>query len=176
MTLPGLCPRMICLRSWRWGISPSLIRLSIFGRRTRLRLILLQYVMCYRRMCNAIGTNYPYFFFFFFLDYLVNVCVDRFLDYYRNIGAVLYPVLSDIAQVEQNVQQLLRNRAASGGGYHPDDNGLVKPFGMSLGFLSLLFAILASGCQLSDLSASERELTSWVYGLCPVFRLVLNES
>lgn len=115
-------------------------------------------------------------FFFFFLDYLVNVCVDRFFDYYRNIGAVLYPVLSDIAQVEQNVQQLLRNRAASGGGYHPDDNGLVKPFGMSLGFLSLLFAILASGCQLSDLSASERELTSWVYGLCPVFRLVLNES
>lgn len=40
----------------------------------------------------------------------------------------------------------------------------MKPFGMSLGFLSLLFAILASGCQLSDLPASERELTSWVYG------------
>jgi hypothetical protein len=48
--------------------------------------------------------------------------------------------------------------------YKPDANGLVKPFGMDLAFLSLLFAVLASGCQLSDFPESDRELTSWVYG------------
>ncbi|PIG80543.1 putative fungal specific transcription factor [Aspergillus arachidicola] len=53
-----------------------------------------------------------------------------------------------------------------GGAYRPDVNGLVKPFGMSLPFLSLLFAALASGCQLSDLPLKERELTSWVYVSC----------
>lgn len=90
---------------------------------------------------------------------------NRFFGFYRDIGAVLYPVLSDVAEAERNLHRLLRNRAQAGGGYRPDANGLVKPFGMSLGFLSLLFAILASGCQLSDLSASERELTSWVYGM-----------
>jgi len=117
-------------------------------------------VQCYR---YNLSLHFP------FWDCPVNICVDRFFDYYKSIGAVLYPVLSDIAQVEQNVQQLLRNRAASGGRYHPDDNGPMKPFGMSLGFLSLLFAILASGCQLSDMSASERELTSWVYGSFPIY-------
>jgi hypothetical protein len=48
--------------------------------------------------------------------------------------------------------------------YKPDANGLVKPFGMDLPFLSLLFAVLASGCQLSDLPSADRELTSWIYG------------
>lgn len=168
MIRPGRCPRTIFWRSWRWGISPSLIHLSIFGRRIHLRLILLQYVMCYRRMCNAVGTDLLSYFFSLTRLLMYHSSMNRFFDYYKNIGAVLYPVLSDIAKVEQDIHQLLRNRAAAGGEYHPDDNGLVKPFGMSLGFLSVLFAILASGCQLSDLSASERELTSWVYGLCPV--------
>lgn len=35
---------------------------------------------------------------------------------------------------------------------------------MPLAFLSLLFAVLASGCQLSDIPETDRELTSWVYG------------
>lgn len=88
----------------------------------------------------------------------------RFFSFYRDIGAVLYPVLADVTETEYNLHHLLRNRAQAGGEYRPDANGLVKPFGMSLGFLSLVFAIFASGCQLSDLSTSERELTSWVYG------------
>lgn len=66
------------------------------------------------------------------------------------------------------MNRLLRGRLAAGGVYRPDANGLMKPFGMSLSFLSLLFAVLASGCQLSDLSSSQRELTSWVYGSCNV--------
>lgn len=64
------------------------------------------------------------------------------------------------------MNRLLQGRMAAGGVYRPDANGLMKPFGMSIPFLSLLFAVLASGCQLSDLSASQRELTSWVYGWC----------
>ena len=90
----------------------------------------------------------------------------RFLRFYRDIGSVLYPVLPDISKLERDTNQLLENRVKAGGTYRPDVNGLVKPFGMNLPFLSLLFAVLASGCQLSDLPLKERELTSWVYGVC----------
>ena len=69
--------------------------------------------------------------------------------------------------LQQNMNQLLQGRVQAGGSYRPDANGPVKPFGMGLGFLSLLFAVLASGCQLSDLAVRERELTSWVYGKSP---------
>ncbi|GKZ73035.1 hypothetical protein AnigIFM50267_009709 [Aspergillus niger] len=88
----------------------------------------------------------------------------KFLAFYRNIGAVLYPVLPDLDKFERDMDKLLQGRQAAGGVYIPDANGLVKPFGMSVSFLSLLFAILASGSQLSDLPGKERELTSWVYG------------
>lgn len=88
----------------------------------------------------------------------------RFMGFYRDIAAVLYPVLPDVPRLEQDMNRLLRGRKAAGGVYRPDTNGLVKPFGMSLAFLSLLFAVLASGCQLSDLPTKERQLTSWVYG------------
>jgi hypothetical protein len=89
----------------------------------------------------------------------------RFLSFYKDIGAVLYPVLPDVSKFERDSNQLLQARLKAGGVYRPDVNGLVKPFGMSLPFLSLLFAVLASGCQLSDLPLNDRELTSWVYGV-----------
>lgn len=90
--------------------------------------------------------------------------IFRFLTFYKDIGAVLYPVLPDLDEVERNTDRLLLGRQRAGGVYKPDANGLVKPFGMDLPFLSLLFAMLASGCQLSDLPERDRELTSWVYG------------
>ena len=89
------------------------------------------------------------------------------MKFYRDIGAVLYPVLGDTSTLARNMSQLLQGRAQAGGSYRPDANGPVKPFGMSLGFLSLLFAVLASGCQLSDLKVHDRELTSWVYSRSP---------
>ncbi|KAJ5861263.1 uncharacterized protein N7529_008573 [Penicillium soppii] len=92
-------------------------------------------------------------------------CLE-FLGFYKNIGSVLYPVLSDIPRLERQTRRLLDNRRRAGGVYKPDANGLVKPFGMDLAFLSLLFAVLASGCQLSDFPESDRELTSWVYVSC----------
>ncbi|PYH96076.1 fungal-specific transcription factor [Aspergillus ellipticus CBS 707.79] len=90
----------------------------------------------------------------------------KLLKFYRETGAVLYPVLPDLNRLEENTNRLLQGRQAAGGAYRPDANGLVKPFGMSVSFLSLLFAVLASGCQLSDLPGKERELTSWVYVSC----------
>ncbi|KAJ5788743.1 hypothetical protein N7457_003733 [Penicillium paradoxum] len=75
-------------------------------------------------------------------------------------------LLSDISQLERQTKRLLDNRRRAGGAYKADANGLVKPFGMDLAFLSLLFAVLASGCQLSDIPESDRELTSWVYVSC----------
>lgn len=54
-----------------------------------------------------------------------------------------------------------------GGAYQVDANQTQKPFGVSIAFLGLLFAVLASGCQSSDIPGKERELTSQVYGtLC----------
>lgn len=89
----------------------------------------------------------------------------RFLKYYTDIGAVLYPVLPDLDALERKANRLLEGRRRAGGVYKPDANGLVKPFGMDLPFLSLFFAVLASGCQLSDISESDRESTSGVYGM-----------
>lgn len=88
----------------------------------------------------------------------------RFLGFYKEIGAVLYPVLPDLDLVERKAKSLLEGRRRAGGVYKADANGLVKPFGIDLPFFSLYFALLASGCQLSDMSEKDRELTSWVYG------------
>ncbi|CAG7939171.1 unnamed protein product [Penicillium salamii] len=92
-------------------------------------------------------------------------CLE-FLAFYQDIGAVLYPVLSDVPRLKRSTRQLLENRRRAGGVYKPNANGLVKPFGMDLAFLSLLFAVIASGSQLSDKPENERELTSWVYVSC----------
>lgn len=109
---------------------------------------------CARYLCVNCMADFFFFFSFCF----------RFLGFYREIGAVLYPVLPDLDDLEYKASCLLDNRRRVGGVYKPDANGLVKPFGMDLPFLSLLFAVLASGCQLSDITERERELTSWVYG------------
>jgi hypothetical protein len=62
------------------------------------------------------------------------------------------------------VDTLLRNRALSGSLSRSNDESMDKPFGMSMAFIGLFFAILAAGCQTSDLPCKERELTSQVYG------------
>lgn len=51
------------------------------------------------------------------------------------------------------------------GAYQEGDDTTQKPFGVSVAFLGLLFSVLASGCQSSDLAGKERELTSQVYGM-----------
>jgi hypothetical protein len=92
--------------------------------------------------------------------------LSRFFYYYRDIAGTLYPVLVDVPGFEKNLQTFLQNRAAARGVLKAgDDRGLSqRPFGVNLAFIGLLFAVLASGCQSSDLPGKERELTSQVYG------------
>ncbi|KAL1987622.1 hypothetical protein VTN96DRAFT_3222 [Rasamsonia emersonii] len=94
--------------------------------------------------------------------------IREFFYFYRDIAGTLYPVLVDVPGFEQDMETLLRNRAAAGGVLKTDDdqNFSQRPFGKSLAFLGLLFAVLASGCQSSDLPGKERELTSQVYVCC----------
>ena len=90
--------------------------------------------------------------------------LPRFFFYYRDIAGAIYPVLSDFQHFQMNLDLLLQGRASMGGSYHPDSDPSQGAFGVSLAYLGLLFAVLASGCQSSDLTAKERELTSQVYG------------
>ncbi|KAL5343819.1 hypothetical protein BJX70DRAFT_393241 [Aspergillus crustosus] len=90
----------------------------------------------------------------------------KLLNHYKDIAAVLYPVLPDFGTFENDAMQLLHGRRQAAGFYKPDGNGEMRPFGMSITFLSLCFAVLASGCQLSDLPGIQREMTSWVYVSC----------
>ena len=73
-------------------------------------------------------------------------------------------MLEDIQEFESSLELLLQNRAASGGVYREDIDEAQNPFGVSIAYLGLLFAVLASGCQSSDLGSKERELSSQVYG------------
>ncbi|KAE8362215.1 hypothetical protein BDV27DRAFT_20422 [Aspergillus caelatus] len=90
----------------------------------------------------------------------------EFFYYYRDIAGAIYPVLEDIPNFEIHLDLLLRNRTATGGIYRSDNDQAQKPFGVSIAYLGLLFAVLASGCQSSDLPGKERELTSQVYVCC----------
>ncbi|EAW14835.1 putative C6 transcription factor [Aspergillus clavatus NRRL 1] len=90
----------------------------------------------------------------------------EFFFYYRDVAGTIYPVIEDIQQFEMNLDLLLRSRAAMGGVYRTDTDEAQRPFGVSIAYLGLLFAVLASGCQSSDLPGKERELTSQVYVCC----------
>lgn len=89
----------------------------------------------------------------------------RFFYYYKDIAGAIYPVLEDVRQFQNTLELLMQNRTASGGVYREDVDEAQSPFGVSIAYLGLLFAVLASGCQSSDLGSKERELTSQVYGM-----------
>ncbi|KAK4868645.1 hypothetical protein LT330_006847 [Penicillium expansum] len=86
--------------------------------------------------------------------------------YYKDISGAIYPVLEDIFEFENTLELLLATRASFGGEYLADPDHAQKPFGVTIAYLGLLFAILASGCQSSDYGSKERELTSQVYVCC----------
>jgi hypothetical protein len=97
---------------------------------------------------------------------MTNVCANahqRFFTFYRDVACTIYPVISDTHAFEVTLDTLLQNRILSGGEYVPTSEGSDKPFGVTLSWLALLFAVLASGSQSSDRPAKERELTSQVY-------------
>ena len=59
----------------------------------------------------------------------------------------------------------LQGRALSGGIYAPGSDDILNPFGVDMAFIGLLFAVLASGCQSSDLATDDRKVMSEIYGL-----------
>lgn len=79
--------------------------------------------------------------------------------------------MPDLSKFEMNLDLLLQNRASTGGVYRADNDQAQRPFGVTLAYLGLLFAVFASGCQSSDLPCKERELTSQVYGMIFFLRL-----
>ncbi|KAL3463747.1 hypothetical protein BJX64DRAFT_116110 [Aspergillus heterothallicus] len=90
----------------------------------------------------------------------------EFFCYYRDIAGAIYPVIEDVVQFEKDLDLMLHNRTATGGVYRADNDQAQRPFGISIAYLGLLFAVLASGCQSSGLPGKERELTSQVYVCC----------
>lgn len=73
-------------------------------------------------------------------------------------------MIEDIQKFENDLELLLANRLAAGGVYQENSDEAQTPFGTNIAYLGLLYAVLASGCQSSDLRSKERELTSQVYG------------
>jgi hypothetical protein len=88
----------------------------------------------------------------------------RLLNFYRDIGAVLYPVILDSQRLEDNVNSLLLSRILSGGEPDFGHDSLKPVFGQSISFLGLLFAVLASGYQFSDFPNDERSDGTHIYG------------
>jgi len=87
--------------------------------------------------------------------------LGRFFVAYRDVACTIYPVVTNTTVFEETLNVLLINRANFGG----DENmiNFDKPFGVSVSWLALLFAVLASGAQSTNRPAKERELTSQVY-------------
>ncbi|KAJ9644417.1 hypothetical protein H2204_001769 [Knufia peltigerae] len=91
------------------------------------------------------------------------LCREFFVGY-RDVSGTLYPVVPDAASFEDTLVFMLSNRSrALRDNLELDPN---KPYGVSLAWLSLVFAVFASGAQCADRPAKERELTSQVYICC----------
>ncbi|RVX66451.1 hypothetical protein B0A52_09681 [Exophiala mesophila] len=89
---------------------------------------------------------------------------NEFFICYRDVACTIYPVVADTHKFSTTLFLMLSNR-----GRHVRDNMEIdptKPYGVSLPWLSLMFAVFASGSQSSDRPAKERELTSQVYICC----------
>ena len=89
-------------------------------------------------------------------------CLQYFRQY-RDTAHVLFPGVADITEFESDLMQFLNNRTRGGGA---NGKSVTEPniYGMSLHWIGLLFATLASGCQCSGMPRKERQLTSQVYG------------
>lgn len=85
----------------------------------------------------------------------------NFFRCYRDMGNVIYAGLASPEKMETDITAFLINRAAQYG----LDGGVTEQaiYGMSLNWLALLFAVMASGAQCSEMPRKERELTSQVY-------------
>ena len=88
----------------------------------------------------------------------------RFFYSYRDVACTIYPVVPEPDVFEATLNYMLANRAKAAREATPLNPN--NPMGISLSYLALVFAVLASGAQCSGISAKERELTSQVYICC----------
>lgn len=85
---------------------------------------------------------------------------------YKDTAHALFPVVEDAEALEDELLQFLFTRRAA---HSSDDKTHTTEdsiFGKDLGWVGLMFAVLASGSQCSSLECSQRELTSKVYICC----------
>ncbi|KAG8623289.1 hypothetical protein KVT40_008265 [Elsinoe batatas] len=100
-----------------------------------------------------------------------NQCLS-FFHYYRDLGHVIFAGVADIAGFEQDLTSFLMTRARYAELDQRNDGSLPPGvteqslYDKDLNWIGLLFAVLASGCQCSNLPRKERELTSQVYVCC----------
>lgn len=96
--------------------------------------------------------------------WLLLLTVYRFFYAYRDVACTIYPVVPEPPQFEATLDFMLANRAKAQAENLELDQS--NPLGISLSWLALVFAVLASGAQCTPLRAKERELTSQVYSKC----------
>lgn len=87
--------------------------------------------------------------------------IEEFWVAYRDTACTIYPVVPDKAMFESKLKHMLHTRQQSRSAVVNVDPE--RPYGVSIQWLALLFAVLASGTQSTDRPAKERELTSQVY-------------
>lgn len=92
-----------------------------------------------------------------------HLCREFWLTY-RDIPCTIYPVVPDCDAFNQTVNFMLQTRADMTQANTPVDPN--RPYGVTLPWLALFFAVLASGSQSTGRPAKERELTSQVYICC----------
>jgi hypothetical protein len=96
--------------------------------------------------------------------------IDRYFSSFRDISGVVFPAVANIEKFETDLFQfhLARADALQQGLNHPIPYGIDEQsaYGKNLGWIGLLFATLASGCQCTDVSAKELDLASRVFVCC----------
>ncbi|KIV99253.1 uncharacterized protein PV09_09024 [Verruconis gallopava] len=90
----------------------------------------------------------------------------RIFKLYRDTPHVIFPGVVDIAEFESDLLDFLRTRATTSLTLGVGPLATQVVFGKSLHWLGLLFAILGSGIQSSELPRKERQMKSQVYVCC----------
>jgi hypothetical protein len=93
--------------------------------------------------------------------------INRFFTCFRDISGVVYPAMADIDKFQGELLQFHIARAESST-RSAENNGVdeQEAYGKGIAWIGLLFAALASGCQCTDYSAKELDLTSRVFVCC----------
>jgi hypothetical protein len=92
--------------------------------------------------------------------------INRYFSSFRDISGVVYPAVASIEKFENDLFQFHIARAEALSQPVPigiDEQGA---YGKGLGWIGLLFATMASGCQCTDVSAKELDLASRVFVCC----------